>query len=527
MTITKKTTIAAVGVTALMFISKILGFVREMVIAAYFGTSMAADAYQVATAIPMIIFDAFAVAIALTFVPLYTDILTNKGEKEARVFTQTIAGVVIYLAVGILIISLFLTPLIVTIVAPGFSGEKRELAIILSRVLLPIIIFRVLSGLASGLLNSNQSFFVPASIGFVLNILIISVVILFSRHWGVTALAWGTFFGVAGTFLIQLPKSVQFGFGFNLKPNIFDPNIKRLLMLSLPIFLSSAVNQLSSLIDRMMASTLPTGAISALTYALRLNGFVLGIFVVSVATVFFPALSKLVSEQKFEEFKKTFSTSIKTVTLFVLPMMVGLIVLRTPIIRVLFERGAFDAQATEMTAMALFMFAFGLLGFSLKEILNRIFYSLQDTKTPTVNAVLAVGVNIILNLILIRKMEHAGLALATSISATITVILLLVSLRRKLGRIGGRELVSTFVRMVLAAAGMGVIAYYLNRELPFMAAGKLGDTIHLFTVIGISGVCYFILAFILGVKEVKQAVGIVIRKVQLNRLMPVKRGIEG
>lgn len=523
MTVYKRIAVAAVGVTVLSLVSKILGFVREMVVAAYFGTSMEADAYQIATAIPMIIFDAFATAVALTFVPLYTDILTNKGEKEAGEFTRNLAGVMTYLMLGLVIISLLTTPLLVSVVAPGFFGEKRELAIQLSRILLPVIIFRVLSGIASGLLNSNQSFFIPAAVGFALNGGIIGTVVMFAGGWGVKALAWGTFIGIAGMLLIQLPKAVDLGFKLKALPAIGDPNIKKLLLLSVPVFFSSAVNQLSTLVDRIMASTLPTGAISALTYALRLNGFVLGIFVASVATVFFPAMSKMAAEGRPEEFKATFCTAVKMVILFVLPMMAGLIVLNVPIVRVLFERGAFDVRATGMTAIALFMFAFGLVGFSLKEILNRVFYSLQDTRTPTVNAIVAVGVNIILNLILIWEIGHAGLALATSLSATLTAVLLFISLWRKLGPIGGFELLGSFARMFLAAAGMGLIAYYFNRELPLLAHGKLGETMHLFSVISISAAGYFILAYLLGVKEVKLAIRSVGEKLHFYRFIPAKR----
>ena len=523
MVVTKKIAVATVGFTALTLVSKILGFVREMVIAAYFGTSAAADAYQIASAIPMIIFDSFAIAVALTFVPFYTDILINSGEHEAKEFTRNLAGVMTYLMTTLTICSLFLAPSIVSIVAPGFTGEKRELAVVLTRIMLPVIIFRVWSGIASGLLNSNQSFFTPAIIGFALNGSIIGMAITFAHSWGISALAWGTFIGIAGMYLIQLPKAVRLGFKIKLKPALFDPNIRKLLFFTLPVFFSNAVNQLSNLVDRMMASSLPTGAISALTYAQRLNGFVLGIFVVSVATVFFPAMSKLVSEQRIKEFKEIFSTAIKVVTFLVLPMMVGLIILNAPIVQVLFERGVFDNRATEMTASALFMFAFGLIGCSLREILNRVFYSLHDTRTPAINAAMAVGINIILNLFLIKKMGHTGLALGTSISASLTVVLLFISLRRKLGSINGWGLASSFARMFLAAVGMGIIAYSLNKKLHFMTADKFGAIINLFVVIVVSGVCYFILAYLLGVKEVKMVLEKVTSKIYLKRLIPIRR----
>jgi len=514
-------------VTALLFLSKILGFVRETVIAAYFGTSMVADAYQIATMIPIVIFDAVAVALAVTFIPVFTDVFTEYGEEEAKKFVRELAATVTWVVFVLTLLGLIFSPYIVKLIAPGFTAEKYRITVELTRILLPLIIFRVLAGLTSGYLNAKKRFLIPALMGLALNFCVIGAMVFFANDWGIKSLAVGTLLGTAGMLLIQMPSALKNGLCMGLRPNLSNNYIRRIFYLSIPVFFSSAVNQVSFTVDRIMASSLPTGAISSLTYANRLNGFVLGIFVASLNTVFFPSLAELASQKKTDELKHTLRSIIKLTSLIVFPMMVGLMILRVPIIKLLFERGSFDQYSTQQTAIALLMFALGLSSFALRDVLNRVFYVLKDSKTPTYNAAIAVGFNIFLNFLLIKKMGHGGLALATTLSGTFTVILLFYSLRKKIGLIGGRDLLKALSKLALAACGMGFITWYLQTYLPQPEPGNFTEGIRLFVIIGISASVYFGLGYCLGVQEIRIFQQWIINKIKSWQLKIFKENVTG
>jgi putative peptidoglycan lipid II flippase len=244
--------------------------------------------------------------------------------------------------------------------------------------------------------------------------------------------------------------------------DIKDSNVIKVGSLALPVMMGMAVQQLNALVDRMLASGLPEGSITALNFANRLNSFVYGVFSSSIAIVIYPFLSELNAKEDVDNFKKTLVKGLNIITLLMIPISVGAMVLRQPIVSILFERGLFDARATSMTASALLFYSLGMVFYGYRDVLNRTFYSLQDTKTPMLNGVIAVGVNIIFNLILVRYMKHSGLALATSISAIVMTALLFISLRKRLGSIGWSKLLSVFAKSIVASVVMGLVIYGLN-----------------------------------------------------------------
>jgi putative peptidoglycan lipid II flippase len=515
---------ATIGVVFLTLACKIFGFLREMVIAAFFGTSMVADAYQISNTIPLLLFESFSLAVGITFIPIYTEILNNQGKAEAKLFTGQLAGTVTFVMLILSLLGVIFAPQVIRIIAPGFTGEKLQLTVHLSRIMLPLVIFRSLSGITQGFLNCHNKFFVPAMTGLMLNAGIIGIILFFSKQWGITSAAIGTLVGVAGMLFIQLPQAIKLGFSFSIKPVFRNPNIIKLLKLCIPIFFGTAIQQISLLIDRMMASNLSTGAISALTYANRLNGFVMGIFVLALASVFFPSFSELANKNEIEKLKSMFTDSLRTVTLFVLPIMVGFIVLGEPIVRVLFERGAFNSESTQDTRIALVMYSVGLIGFSYREIFNRIFYSLSDSATPTKNGVLAVLINIILNFLFIGKLGHAGLALATSISGIMTTILLFMALKKKIGIFVDQQFINAIIKMVMSVMVMGVVAFSLNNLFGQFVSGRFVEAILLFATIAISALVYFILAYILGISEVRDGLRFLLKnKFTIKKVIAVSK----
>lgn len=281
-----------------------------------------------------------------------------------------------------------------------------------------------------------------------------------------------------------------------------------------PVFIGVAVDQINIMVDRTLASTLVEGSISALNYANKLNQFIIGLFIVSIVTVIYPMLSKLSSDNNKDEFISSISKSISSVILLVIPISIGAIVLAEPIVNLLFQRGAFDARATSMTVIALAFYSIGMVGFGLRDILGKVFYSLQDTRTPMINGAMAMGMNIILNIILVRFMGHAGLAFATSLSALICIVLLFNSLNKKIGDFGQDKIIKTTIKSLVSAIIMGFVTYFAYGTLAnILGGGFVQEAISLFGSIIIGAIVYAISIIMLKVEEVNIIINMVKKKI--------------
>jgi putative peptidoglycan lipid II flippase len=446
------------------FLSRILGFLRDMVIANFFGAGMAADAFFVAFRIPNLWRRLVGEgSLTISFIPVYTEYLTKQSEEESREVTHiafTIAGVILLIltALGILF-----SPILIRIIAPGFHRipEKFQLTVTLNQIIFPYLFFMGLFALCMGILNSLRHFFAPAFAPIFLNISIIASVFLFydSFQTPVFTLALGVLAGGLIQFLFQIPfllkKGISFRFNFNYK----HPAIRRIGSLMIPGLIGTAVYQLNVFIDTIFASFLPSGSVSYLFFADRLMEFPLGIFAIAVGMASLPSLSQLASQGKVEELKKTLSFTFRLVCFISVPAMVGLIALKTPIINLLFQRGQFDYHATVMTAKALLFYSIGLWAIAGVRTVVPAFYSLQDTWTPLKIALICLGANVIFNAILIVPLKHAGLAFATSLSSTLNLILLFRKLGPKLGGMDMRKNIQSFIRILFCSLLMGFAAY--------------------------------------------------------------------
>lgn len=280
------------------------------------------------------------------------------------------------------------------------------------------------------------------------------------------------------------------------------------MYLSLPVLIGASINDLNAIVDRTLASSLITGSISALNYANRLKSLILGVFISAITTVIFPLLAKESNSGNVKGMKKIMGYGVNLILLITIPATVGLTVLAKPIVEVAFQRGEFDATATLMTSQALIFYSVGLVSMALRLLITRVYYSLQDTKTPMINGAISVGLNIILNLILVKYMAHAGLAFATSIATTIATLLMFYGLKKKIGSLGTKSYITTFVKSGLASAVMGVVAYSIYHELyGLLGVSKLYNLISLLAAVGIGVIVYGVLCYVFGIKEVKEIVG--------------------
>lgn len=495
---------AAVGLMIATLMAKILGFGRELALASAFGASGTSDAFLVAMNIPNVIFAAIGTSLGTAFIPLYCDIRAKKGEQECVKFTNNVFNIVVLICLGLSIIGVTFTPEIVKIFAVGFKGETLTQAVYFTRVLILGMAFLGMSYIMMAYLQVKENFIIPGLMP-VPNNLIVIITILVSAKLNPSLLPWGALFGILAQFIFQLPFAMKKGYKYQPYINFKDEHIKRMLWLIGPVLIGVAVNQINTIVDRTIASTLVEGSISALNYATKLNQFVMGMFIISISSVVYPLLSKYTSEANRKMFNYSITKSVNTVSLLVIPISVGAIILATPIVKLLFERGEFDARATQMTAIALVFYSIGMIGFGLRDILGKVFYSLQDTKTPMINGVIAMVLNIVLNLYFVKftNMQLAGLAFATSISALITIILLFISLRKKIGPFGGKSIITVMAKSLISSLFMAIVTLLVYNSLGKLLAGSfIMDALKLTVSVGLGAIVYGLSVVLLKVEEV-------------------------
>lgn len=488
--------------------SKFLGFFREVLIASKFGSGMETDTFFVALTATSLVTGFLSNAISTTFIPVLSEIESKEGKNGKVEHTNNMINVIFMISIVLVIGGWLASPIIVKLLARGFQGEQFDLAIKLIRIGLPMILFSGIMGVMTGYLQSEQRFTSSAAIGLPLNFVYIFFLLFLSSKFGIKGLMVAAVIAVGSQFVIQIPEARSSGFKYKFILDIKDKYIRKVLYLSLPVLVGVAINDLNAIVDRTLASSLISGSISALNYANRLNGLILGVFISAITTVIFPLLSKESNSDNMPGMKKIMGYGINLILLITVPATIGLIVLSTSIVEIAFQRGAFDATATLMTSQALIFYSIGLVAMALRLLLTRVYYSLQDTKTPMVNGAISVVFNIVLNLILVKFMAHSGLALATSIATTIATLLLLNGLKKKIGSLGTKGYITTFLKTGLASGIMGVVAYLIYHGMyGALGVSKLYNLISLLVAVGVGVVVYLVLCYLFKVEEVRDVVG--------------------
>ncbi len=503
---------ATIGLMIITILSKVLGFVREIALTYVYGASSIADVYITSSSIPNILFASLGTALATTFIPLFYEVEKNEGRKKSLNFANNVFNIVIVISGLLCILGFIFVEPLVKIFAMNFTGEKLELAVVFTRIMIFGVIFIGLSNIMTSWLQIKGNFTIPGMIGLPFNIFIILGIFLSSKG-NIEIMAIVTLIGLVSQFLFQFPFAVKHEYKYKLYINIKDEYIKKMMWLIIPVFIGVGVNQINAIVDKSLASTLGDGVITVLNSASRLNGFVIGIFITTIAVVIYPMLSKLSSENNKEKFAESVAQSVNSVILLIIPISVGAIVLAEPVVRIVFERGAFNSEATHMTAIALACYSIGMIGFGLRDILSKVFYSLKDTKTPMVNGALAMIMNIILNLIFINFLGYAGLAIATSLSALICIVLLFESLKKKIGYFGQDKIIKTLGKSLIAAIVMGGITLLSYKFLAnILGLGFIKEAIALGGAVGIGALVYGILIILFKVEEVNIAIAMVKKK---------------
>ena len=507
------------------FLSRILGFIRDVVIASCFGAGLSTDAFFVAFRIPNLLRRLLAEgSLTASFVPIFTEYLTTKSKRDALELANVAFTILSMILVFISILGIVLSPLIIRVIAPGFvdTPDKLDLTILLTRIVFPYIFFIGLIALCMGILNSLRHFAAPALSPVLLNICMIIAVLGLSRYFDepVISLAVGVIIGGVLQLLFQFPFLRKMGVRIRFNFNFSHPAVKRIGILMIPAVFGAAAYQFNIFISTVIASFLQEGSISYLYYANRLMEFPLGIFAVAIGTVALPTMSRHAAANNFHELRESLSFALRLVLFATIPATVGLIVLRVPIISMLFQRGEFDYQTTLLTAKALFYYSLGLWAIAGVRIVAPTFYSLQDTKTPVKIAIVVIFTDITLSIILAFPlgMGHGGLALATSISSTINLMMLVMILRKRLGGIGGRRILASVFKISVSSMAMGVAIYFFSMKIPWDAGSDIRERI--FTLgcsIAIGLVIFFLCSYLLRTEESRSFVMIVKNRIGGNR----------
>lgn len=547
---TKQTSVArSAGIVsiAVMF-SRVLGLVREVIFAHFFGAGFLYDAYVVAFRIPNVLRDLFAEgALSVAFVKVFTDYQINKGEKEAWRLASLVLNLLAVVMSVICIVGIIFSKQFIGLIADGFSPEKAALATTLTQIMFPFIMLVALAALAMGVLNTKGVFGVPASASTVFNIvsIVVGLGVAYwlsgggwakstdrfiipeaSAQWAIIGMAIGTLIGGAAQFLMQIPSLIKVGFRFTPVLAFADEGVRKVMALMGPAIIGTSAVQINVLINTYFVSGIE-GAQGWLSYSFRLMQLPIGLFGVAVGTAAIPVMSRLASEGKIREFRDTVSSSMNLVFLMTLPSACGLIILGEPIIRLIYARGAFKEGDVPMTAWALAGYSIGLTGYAAIKILSPAFYALNDAKTPMRIAIGSIFVNLLGSYFLREWLSnfgvtpdtphgygHVGVALATSLVALVNFFALALILRGRIKRLNGRNIIFSFLKIAAASAVMSVAAYASYHALlgQYGSATLMLRIVEAFVPIAAGAAAFVIAAKLMRVTELEQAVGTIRRK---------------
>ncbi|MCX7794528.1 MAG: murein biosynthesis integral membrane protein MurJ [Thermodesulfovibrionales bacterium] len=469
----KRITVSAFLMSFATFLSRISGYIKDMVLAGFFGASLVADTFFVAFRIPNLLRELFAEgSMSSAFIPVLTEQRALRGDEEAKKIVRIVFTFVVIIVGALSLLGILFAPFIVKLIAPGFipHREKFDLTVLLTRIMFPFLLFISLASLVMGALNVKKVFFIPAFAPVMLNLSIIICLLLFGPYLSppIISVAIGVSFGGLLQFIFQIPSFFKQGYDLRPEWDFKHEALKKIALLLVPSTMAMAVSQINIFISTILASFLKEGSITYLYYAMRLIQFPIGIFGVAMGMAVLPFFSEHASRGEYGLLKKDFSFAIRLLFFITIPAMIGLIALRVEIIEVLFERGRFTHHDTLQTAYALLFYSLGIWSIVGVRIMTAFFYSVQDTKTPVKIAATGMVINIISSIILMRFLEHGGLALANSLASWSNIFLLYYFLIKRFGSPGTSAILSSTIKILIASMLMAFfvrLIYYHSYEL--------------------------------------------------------------
>ncbi|MBA1182901.1 murein biosynthesis integral membrane protein MurJ [Pseudomonas psychrotolerans] len=492
------------AVSSMTMLSRVLGFVRDTIVARTFGAGMATDAFFVAFKLPNLLRRIFAEgAFSQAFVPILAEYKAQQGEEATRTFLAYVSGLLTLVLALVTVLGMLAAPLVIWITAPGFADtpEKFALTSSLLRVTFPYILLISLASLAGAVLNTWNRFSVPAFVPTLLNVSMIIFALFLTPYFDppIMAMAWATLVGGLAQFLYQLPHLKRIGMLVLPRLNLRDSGVWRVMKQMGPAILGVSVSQISLIINTIFASFLAAGSVSWMYYADRLMELPSGVLGVALGTILLPALSRTYAKADRQEYSRLLDWGLRLCFLLVLPCSAALALLSEPLTVSLFQYGRFDAHDALMTQRALVAYAVGLLGIILVKVLAPGFYAQQNIKTPVKIALFTLAVTQVLNLILIGPLQHVGLALAIGLAACLNAGLLFWQLRRHNLFIPQAGWTGFLLRLLIAVAVMTAVLFGLMQLLPSWSEGLMWQRLlRLGGLVAAGVLAYFASLFLLG-----------------------------
>lgn len=494
----------SVIITGLLILSKLSGFVNDFILAALFGATREADIFRTSVQIPNSLYSAMAAALVTSFIPVFADV--KKDKVKANEFFNNILNILLVICTLLAVLGIIFAPFLTRLFAKGFEAEVFNRTVQMTRIVMPSIIFLGISGLYAGYLQSYGTFIQPAITGITTNTIIIVGLLLFYKY-GIIAAVVSFFLGSIAQVLVQRPFMKKYKY----KPfiNLKDEHVRKMLILAVPTIISTAVSQISPMVTNSFASSVE-GNIAVLSYANKFSTIINQVFIISITTILYPTLTEKYAFGEMNEFRSTVKRSINIVVIVAVPLVFGLASLSLPLVKVLLERGMFTSQDANLTALCLRYLVFGALGYSLMDILSKVYYSTKDTLTTMIIGFITVGTTVVYINIFGPLMGVSGLALSQALAVGTAVVILFIRLIIKIKGIDYKKIVTTLLKALFAGAVMAVVvilAYGLLENILGQSKVAMLTDIIISTVIGAAA--YIGLMSLLKIDEFKTVISMI------------------
>ena len=509
-------------------IGKVFGFFRESLTAYVFGAGIEMDAFSLAQGATATISAFVTQAIATTYIPSVQKAEVEHGKSRKNYFTNNLLFIATLVSFVLIALGILFPKQIALLTVSTKNPETYAIVIKLIQVGMPVVLFSSWVGVMEGYLQHGGKFAAAGAIAIPLNLTYIIYLALFSRHVGIMGLTIASVLGILAQFLFLLPNAMKIGYRPRLVADFKDEYVRDAIMLALPVFVSVSVNDINIIVNRRLASAMGEGAASILYYSNKLNTMIIGIFITAITAIVFPILTKTLGSGDMVRGKKVMNASVKTVLFITVPATIGLIILARPIIEIAFVRGSFTMADGIAATSTLRCYSLSLISISVINVLNRIYYSIDDTKTPFYVGVTNVAINVGLNLLVARHYGTNGLAASVSIATTIALFISFILLKRKIGNLGTKSYIKASIKTFMASLAMGLVtlSYFPYEKLimSFTSGGiqTLLRLILLMLIVFIAACVYVLFLYHLGVREVRDISKIVKDKLENRKLKSIE-----
>ncbi|GAA0747847.1 murein biosynthesis integral membrane protein MurJ [Clostridium oceanicum] len=507
---------SSVFIMILIILGKVFALLRDSLIAAKFGATYVTDIYNFALGMVYLL-TTVSYGLTTTFIPIHTENIQNNDKNKSNKFVNNVLNIS---AIGTIIITIFMiifAKYIMYIFGHGFEKDPVVFAtsIKVTRIMLLSLVFVSIQSVITGVLQSHKQFYEPAAMAMVSNIVYIIYLLFLTNKYGIMGFAVATVVAFFTQFIINVPKYKKLGYKYSGYVDFKDSKMIKMFKLMIPVIISTSVIQLNTFVNRSFATNIQFGAVTVLDFANKINTLAYEVFAIGIAMIVYPTLSELALKKNKEEYKGALGTSINVILIIMIPAAFGIALLREPLINILFKRGAFTQNAANLTAQTLLLYTPSMIAYSVRDILNKAFYSIKDTKTPMVNSFLGIGINIIINIFIIKYMGVSGLAFATSISSVVITILMLIDLNKKLEGINIKKMFVSFIKITISSSIMGIIVFIINNMcLKTLGTNVKGSVISVVLSILVGGGVYFISTYLFKIKEVDYIYSLILKKVK-------------